>query len=283
MTLAASTRAARLLLAVCAGLVAVPCAAQTLTAPERETIVRMRVDRGGRAEDVAGLIRQVDAAAAQGLPAEPLASKVREGLAKGHDPARIEPVIRQMAADLGTADTLLREQGPSGAAARSAVILLAEALGSGVSPDEVRALGRLAQRPGTAPSADVLAGAARGLSFIKEARLPADDGAQVMAESVRQGYRQHEVLDLGREIRRRATAYREDRALFRTLREAIARGERTDRLFRDVRPDPVVRPASDREPAPDRPVRPQVPERPQAPERPQRPDVPERPDAGRVR
>jgi hypothetical protein len=271
-------RAVPLLLALALAAAAVPCAAQALTPAEREAIARMRVDRGGRAEDVAGLVRTLDAAAARGLPTEPLASKVREGLAKGYDPGRIEPVILRMAADLDTAGALLRERGEAAPAARTAVVLLADALGGGVTPDEVRTLGRLALRPGeTALSPDLLAGAARGLSFIKEARLPAGDGASVMAESVRQGYRQHEMLDLAREIKRRATAYREDRALLRALRESIARGERSERLFRDVRPDPVERPAVERQPASDRP------ERPQAPERPQRPDVPERPDSGRPR
>lgn len=101
------------------------CAAQSVSASDREALVRLRVDRGGRADevDVLILIRQVDEVAAKGLPAGPLTNKIREGLAKGVDPKRIELVIRQMATHLETADRLMREMesssGGTGTGARS--------------------------------------------------------------------------------------------------------------------------------------------------------------------
>jgi hypothetical protein len=51
------------------------CAAQSVSASEREALVRLRVDQGGRAEDVDALIRLADEAAAKGLPAGPLTNK----------------------------------------------------------------------------------------------------------------------------------------------------------------------------------------------------------------
>ena len=164
------------------------------------------MDRGGRAEDVDALIRHADEAAVQGLPPAPLTNKIREGLAKGHDPKRIEPVVRQIRAQLETADQLMREIDPAatGAARDASVSLLAESLGGGVTANDVRELRKQAQATGRpALSGDGLANAAKGLSFIADAKLPVTDGTAVVAEAVRQGFRSHEVLDLGREIKRR--------------------------------------------------------------------------------
>ena len=258
------------------------CAAQSVSVSEREALVRLRADRGGRAEDVDALIRQADEAAAKGLPVGPLTNKIREGLAKGADPKRIELVIRQMATQLEMADRLMREVEPAsgGTGWEASVTLLAESLGGGVTPDEVRELRRLAQPSGKPPmSAEWLAGAARGLSFIKEAQLPVADGTGVIAEAARQGFRSYEILDLGREVKRREGDYRAGRASLRALRDANARGDRREQLFRDSRTGAVDRPASTRpEPVVERPGRRDVPQRPEQPVRPERP---ERPASGR--
>ncbi|HEY5550979.1 MAG TPA: hypothetical protein VIK52_03765, partial [Opitutaceae bacterium] len=122
-------------------------------------------------------------------------------------------------------------------------------------------------------SPEGLAGAAKGLSFIKEGRLPVAEGTAVMAEAVRQGFRSHEMLDLGREIKRRERDYREGRANLLAVRDAIARGSRLDQLFRDSRAGIVDRPAATRpEPTATRPEPVTRPERPQPPERPARPE-----------
>ena len=59
-----------------------PCSAQSAV-PDREALVRLRVDRGGKADEVDALIRIADEAAAKGLPVGPVTNKIREGLAKG--------------------------------------------------------------------------------------------------------------------------------------------------------------------------------------------------------
>lgn len=246
-------------------------AAQSVSASEREALVRLRTDRGGRADEVDALLRLTDEAAAKGLPAAPLINKIREGLAKGHDPKRIEPVLRQMASHLDTASRLVRETEPSAAGRlEESVTLLAESLGGGVTPDEVRELRRLAQVSGKpSMSAELLASSAKGLLFIKDAELPVTDATAVMAAAVQQGFRSHEILDLGREVRRREADYRTGRASLRVLRDAIARGDRPDQLFSDSRTDAVERPVPGRIETPvDRPERPSRPETPQRPERP---------------
>lgn len=210
---------------------------------------------------------------------------------------RIELVVRQLAVHLETADRLMREMEPaSGGAARDAsVTLLAESIASGLTPDEIRELGRQTRslgRPleGTAPSRagkpmshESLAGAAKGLSFMKEAKLSVAEGTAVIAEAVRHGFRSREILDLGREVKRRESDYRAGRASLRALRDAIARGERPDQLFRDSRAETAERPAAERPESvvdrPERPIRPEAPQRPET----ERPTRPERPEGTRTR
>lgn len=227
------------------------------------------------AQSVDDLNRLADEAAARGLPSAPLTNKIREGLAKGVQPQRIEMVVRQMTIHLETADRLIREMYPaSGKTGRDATVtLLAESLGSGTTLEEVRELGRQAQAAGKpSPSADELASAAKGLSFIKEARLSVADGTAVIAEAVKQRFLSHEVLDLGREVKRREADYRASRASLRDLRDAIARGERPGQLFRERRAGTTERPAAARPEAPT-----ESPSRPEAPQR-QRPEAPRRPE-----
>lgn len=262
-----ASSATALLLAGLLGLTAPAlCAAQSVSASEREALVRLRLDQGGRAEDVDALIRVADEAATKKLPVEPLTNKIREGLAKGVDPKRIETVIRQIAAQLETADRLIREMEPpaGGPSREPAVALLAESLGSGLTQEEVRELRRVAQPAANSGkallSADSLASAARGLAFVKDAQLPVADGTAVMAEAVRHGFRSQDILDLGREVKRREGDYRAGRATLRALRDAIARGDRPDQLFRDPRAETVTRPAATRPETPpvERPSRPEV-------------------------
>jgi hypothetical protein len=233
------------------------------------------------------LVRVANELAAKGVPLAPLINKVNEGLAKGAAPQRIEAVIRQMATHLEAADRLLRETHPPAVRAEADVTLLSEAFGAGVTADETRELNRQSQVAGNpAVSTDMLTSAAKGLSFIKEARLSPADGIAVMAEGVRQGFRPHQLLDLGRDVKRREADFRAGRATLRALRDAIARGERPEQLLRDSRAETVERPTTTRPDAvTDRPQRerPLRPEAPQRPEQPQRPDVqrPERPRGAR--
>ena len=255
---------------VALGLVSTPEAAgaQSVPVAERDALVRLRVDRGGRAEDVDPLIRLANEAGAKGLPVRPLTSKIREGFSKGVEQTLLESVVRQLAGHLETANGLIRDAA-SGTEREAAVTLLADALERGVTSEEVANLQRQSQISGKpSVSSEGLAAASKGLSLIKESRLPTADGTAVMVEALRQGYRSHEMLDLGLQIKRRERDYREGRASLLALRDAIARGTRPDQLFRDSRPT-VERPAAtgpdatgttrDRARPPDRPTRPERP------------------------
>jgi len=260
-------------------LIAASAFAQGVPASERETILRLAADRGVAADDAGALLRPLDDAGAKGLPVAPLANKVREGLAKGVDPKRIDTVVRQMAGHLSTADALIRELNLAAAPAPDEpVVLLADALAGGLSADEVRELRRQAQPAGAPPlPSDSLAGAAKGLSLIKSASLPPGEGTAVMVEAVRHGYRSQEMLEVGRQVKRRERDYRDGHASLRALREAIARGERPEQIFTATRAADVERPAATRPDAaterPTRPARPEAPARPARPERPERPQT----------
>jgi hypothetical protein len=221
----------------------------------------------------------VDQAVAASLPSTPLVNKIREGLAKNVAVARIDPVVRRLAADLGTADRLVRDlvPGSGGASRQAAVGQLGEALSSDVTPEEARSL--FEELAGTgAASAGGLASAARALAFIKDANHPAADGSGVVAEAARRGFRDDEIVDLGREVKRRELDYQSGRATLQALRSAIARGERPEQLFPAIRPDTVERPARP-DVTPERPVRPErvEPTRPTPVERPSLPERPQRP------
>ena len=232
------------------------------------------------ASDRDALVRQVEAAGAKGLPVAPLMDKIREGFAKGYDAKRIELGISQMVQRMETADRISRDVEPGAAAAarEGAIVTLEEALRNGLTSEEIRELHR--QAPLQALTSQDLADAAKGLSFIKDARLPVADGIGVMAEAIRQKFRSHEMLDLAREVKRREADYRAGRVTLRALRDAIARGTRPETLLRDSRAVPIERPAATRPTSTtDRPERTTTPV-----DRPQRPvDRPATPGGERAR
>jgi hypothetical protein len=75
----------------------------------------------------------VDRAAGSGLPAEMIVSKVREGLAKGVDPARIEAAAVRLSDSLQAAQRYVTERRPGPAAPGPLVRAVAEARLAGVA------------------------------------------------------------------------------------------------------------------------------------------------------
>jgi hypothetical protein len=262
--------------------------AQSLSIQDRDEINRLRSAQGYSAEEVNPLIEQVTKAAEKGLPGEPLANKVKEGLAKGIEPKRIEPVLRQFIAHFENAQEALREAGARGIAEgnrQRALETLADAFARGATIDEVRELARLTQDAKQKVTQDVLAAGAKSLAIMKEGKIPSKDGATLIGEGIRQGYRPVELLDLGREVKRRGSEFQEGRASLQALKEQVRRGERGDRLFREDRSgsgggdrgergDRGGRGESGRE----RIDRPDRSERSGSGDRPDRLDRPERPD-----
>ncbi|MCS6898008.1 MAG: hypothetical protein NZM29_08555 [Nitrospira sp.] len=222
-----------------AGILAVaPALADPLTVQDREEIVRLGSAQGRSTKEIDPLVEQVNRAGEKGFPVESMVNKVKEGLAKGVDPQRIDQVLRQMTERLESAHEVLEEakvRGITEGNRQRALETMAEALARGATKEEVRELTRLSLEGRQKVTQDVLAAGAKGLAVMKEAHVPSKDGAALLSEGIRQGYRANELLDLSREVKRRGADFQEGRASLQQLRERIGRGEKGDRLFRDDR------------------------------------------------
>ena len=227
------------LVSVALCLTAAPVFADSLSNQDRAEIDRLRSAQGHSAEAVNPLLEQVTRAGEKGFPIESLANKLKEGLAKGVEPKRIEPVLRQMVSQFDSAKELLQESATKGVIdqghgnSHRALESLAEALGRGATVDEVRELARTGQHQGEKMSQDTLAMGAKSLAVMKEAHIPSKDSAAVVAEGMRQGFRPTDLADLAREMKRHGQDFREGRLTTQSIRDQISRGERSDRLFRD--------------------------------------------------
>lgn len=224
-------------LAMCLGVS--PALADSLSTQDREEINRLRSAQGHSVEEVSGLLEQVAKAGEKGLPTEPLANKVKEGLAKGVEPKRIDPVLRQLVTHFESAHDVLQESVSKGMVDVSqgnrqrALEGLAEALSRGATADEVRELAKTAQGGGPKVSQEFLASGAKGLAILKEAKIPSKDGAALIAEGMRQGYRSAELGDLAREIKRRGAEIQQGRVNLQNIKDQVSKGQRADRIFRD--------------------------------------------------
>ena len=210
--------------------------AEPLSVQDREAITRLGSAQGRSENEIAPLLDHVSKAGERGLPTESLLNKMREGLAKGVEPKRIDPVLRQMTSRLESAHEILEEakgRGISEGNRQRALETLAEAFSRGATVDEVRELSRLSQDGRHKATQEELAAGAKGLAVMKEGRIPSKDGTALVGEGIKQGYRASELLDLSREVKRRGSDFEEGRASLKALREQVSRGERGDRLFKD--------------------------------------------------
>lgn len=203
--------------------------------PQRDVneIVRLGESRGLSQDDVAKMLLQASRAADRGLPPETILNKIKEGLAKGVPPSRIDPVLQDMTGKLETAKQVLGEIGGKGKGGdRRAMEVTAEALGRGVKPEEIRALGRSGRGKKGGLTAESLAFGAKGLALTKEAGIPGDQGVPLISEAIRQGFKPSDLLKLGREVKKHGRELRENKVLLKDVQKALERGERVDRLFR---------------------------------------------------
>jgi len=218
--------------------VAAPVMAEPLSGQDREAITRLGSSQGLSVNELDSLLEQVNQAGERGIPTAPLLNKVKEGLAKGIAPKRIDPVIRQMTSRLESAREVLEEakvHGVTEGNRQRAMNTMAEAFTRGATKDEVRDLIRHSQEGKHKTTQDVLAAGAKGLAVMKEGAISSTEGTALVGEGIRQGYRASELLDLSREVKRRGSDFREGRESLRQLREQVRRGERSDRLFREER------------------------------------------------
>ncbi|MDH4152936.1 MAG: hypothetical protein OEV01_04050 [Nitrospira sp.] len=223
-------------LSVMAALTATVAWAEPLSVQDRDAITRLGSAQGRSENEIAPLLDHVNKVGERGLPTESLLNKVREGLAKGVEPKRIDPVLRQMTSRLESAHEVLQEAGSRGMEEgnrQRAIETMAEAFSRGATVDEVRELSRLSQDGRHKATQEELAAGAKSLAVMKEGRVPSKDGAALVGEGMKQGYRSSELLDLSREVKRRGSDFEEGRASLKAIREQVSRGERSDRLFKD--------------------------------------------------
>jgi hypothetical protein len=219
-------------------LVGLPAVADAQLA-DRDTaeLERLRSIHGRSQEEIAPLLAIVREAGARGLPQELLANKVKEGLAKGIEPARIERVVRAMATRLEAAHGLLTELSITAdmrdPRSRRSLQVLSDVLGRRVSADDVRAIDRIARQGGRPLDAERLAYGARLLAMLKDTGV---DGTRLVGEGLRQGYRPGELIHLGRELRhnRELSA---NPARLEQLQRDIEGGRRMDDVLQELRQD----------------------------------------------
>jgi len=250
--------------------------------PQQEVseISRIATAQGRSPEDIRRLIEQAELVEAKGLPPEPILDKIKEGLAKGVDSRRLDPVLSKMSANMQTADNLIKETSkmPVTPSNRTrALEVLSEALGRGVTPDEVRAISKAA---GESQHPERLAYGAKGLALIKEGGVSVGAGQSLMASGLRGGLDSSTLLDLAREVKRRREELRDNPTRLRDIQNSVERGDRLEKIFGDGR---TGRDAGQSErlergnsgqnaiERPDRQTRPDRPERPERPERRHRP------------
>lgn len=223
-------------LSVMVALTTTPVSAEPLSVQDRDAVIRLGLAQGRSESEITPLLEHVNKVGERGLPTESLLNKVREGLAKGVEPKRIDPVLRQMTSRLESAHEVLEEAKGRGIAEgnrQRALETLAEAFARGATVDEVRELSRLSQEGRHKATQEELAAGAKGLAVMKEGRISSKEGTALIGEGIKQGYRPSELLDLSREVKRRGSDFEEGRASLKALREQVSRGERSDRLFKD--------------------------------------------------
>ncbi len=208
--------------------------AASLPTNDVQDINQLGQARGHAPESINRLLEHAQQAVDQGLPERPIMNKIKEGLAKGASPERIQPVVRDMVENLRDAREVLRDTTSSGSGKgrggnSRATEVMAEALGRGVTVDEVRSLGR--SKGKSRVNQEELAFGAKGLALTKEGGISGKEAIPVVGEALRQGFRSNELLDLGREIKKRGKEFRADRNRIRDIKKAIERGERPDKIF----------------------------------------------------
>jgi hypothetical protein len=263
-----------------------------LSEQEIAAVTKLGEGQGRSPDDMKRLIAHAQQAEARGLPSDPLLDKIKEGLAKGVDSGRIEQRLNSMTSNMEKADALLKETETPGKGQTSpqdrgrALGVLAEALGRGVTPDEVRSLHRSIGEGNHDTRPETLAYSAKGLAVMKEGGLPPDESKAVMAAASRHGSNAA-VLDLARELKSRGQEFRDKPARLQDIRVAVERGERLDKLRSDPhsitpRPERFDQRLDQKKPDLARPEKPLKPERLETPARPdlpaRHPDLPPRPD-----
>ncbi len=183
--------------------------------PERElsAIIQRGVGRGVPAPELARLLDVAAEAKRQELPIAPILDKLKEGLAKGAAPERIAAVASRMAGDLATSRDLIRRAEREGVRAaaeedrKRAIEAVADALGRGVSRQEVEELSRrVAGSSRRDATMSRLETGAQATADLVSMGLPPRDASETVGVALSRGLGRHDLErlreDLARERRR---------------------------------------------------------------------------------
>lgn len=144
--------------------------------------------------EIAALVQQLaTAAAARGLPVDPLIQKAIEGRAKGVPADRVATAVRALAAQLDAAAAALQQAGPA-RPDTGAIAAGAFALNAGLSPRHVTALA-LASRPPHGVAATL-----RVASTLAAMGVPAGEAVELVTQVIASGGPATEVLGLPAQV-----------------------------------------------------------------------------------
>lgn len=181
------TGAIRILLL--ATLLSVPASLAGQVAASADEMRTALVGRGAPADLVDRVEREINQAAAEGLPTQALLDKALEGLAKGATPERILAAVSSLRHALSMAHGLAVEAGLDPAPA-DAVTQAAYALGRGMPPESVRALMRASGAAEAAATGLMVA------SLLTAQGIDRSAAAQAVERAYRDGRSPTEVLEL---------------------------------------------------------------------------------------
>src|SRR5262245_51053957 len=179
-------------------------------------VIRQGAVRGVSAAELIRLLDVVGETKRHGLPPNPVADKIKEGLAKGVPPERIGSVASRVAGDLASARDVVRRAEQAGVRVEApaerdrAVEAVADVLGKGVPPNDVESL---AHRIGGSSRAATIARLQAGtqatgdlVSMGVSPRAASDTVGAALAQGMNQRDIERLPERLAQELRRGQTA-----------------------------------------------------------------------------
>lgn len=214
--------------------------------PDQIEDLRARARQAGIGDESLGpWIERIQRLEQDGLPWEPVADRIRQGLAKGADAARIEAACGRLESRLRDGGRLIdrifdgHERLPGSAAAGARLSLIdqtAFALDKGITPDAIDRLFTQVQMPGTA--VERMQGARAPLlaytSLASEGIAP-DRGLQFVSEAHQGGIRGAALEELGLAVAQSLRAGDTLDAIQQRIRDGLRRGVAPGKIISGLR------------------------------------------------
>lgn len=226
--------------------VAAPPSGVALMAQDQIEDLRSRARQAGVGEESLGpWIERIHRLEQEGLPWEPVADRIRQGLAKGADAARIEMACSRLESRLRDGGRLIdgvfdghdRLPGSAAAGARLALIdQTAFALDKGIPPESIGQLFTRVEMPGTA--VERMNGARAPLlafTSLASAGIAPDRGLQFVSEVHQGGIRGAALEELGLAVAQSLRAGDTLDAIQQRIRDGLRRGVAPGQIVNGLR------------------------------------------------